>query len=410
MVPDISRRHLLASTGALAAALGAGHVIATGRSRPRIGTGDWPMAQHDPAGRSYAPTASPPNDEVAVRWKRPFDANRGAAYGVTPVVADGRVYAAGRELLVLDAATGAVEFRADRTTRTPPAIARARAYQSPTLALVESLGTLGLHANGGLSVLGSQIGLTRWGVVSTERNPVSIGPEPTRTPPVAAHGIVFVAHSGSLFAIDASSGRVRWQQAIDTRRPAVHRGTVFVADFPRGVFGYDIATGERQFELSVPGTSALSVTAGPTQLVVATDDGLAGVAYDETVRWQFAPSDLDRDQGAVALADGVAYAGFCGGEDGNNWLVAIDAVTGTERWRSPAAPEATPQFAPPAVADGVVYVPLDDSGLAAVDARDGHVRWRFGRDDPGGPWSPAALVGETLYATGNGHVYALEEA
>lgn len=365
------------------------------------------MARHDPAGRSYAPSARPPRDGVSVRWKRRIEIDTGFGYKPTPVVADGRVYAAGDELLALDAATGAVEFRAPIGSGSSPAIAPARAYRSPTLAVVSRRRTTGLHANGGLDFFGLHVGPTRWNAETTDGPTMSFGPDSV-PPPVAAGETVLAVTPTDLRAIDASNGEVRWRVDADARRPAVRRGTVYVADYANGVRGYDLVTGDRAFAAAVSGTRPLSVTAGSDRLVVATDDGLAGLSYDGTTDWLFAPADLSRDYGAVALADGVAYAGFRGDED--NFLVAVDASTGTERWRSHAAPEATPRFAPPSVADGVAYVPTEDGGLAAVDARDGRVRWRFGHDGRPGPWSPAALVGETLYAVGNGHVYALEEA
>lgn len=409
MAPSPTRRRLLAAGGTLLGGLGSGRVLAAVNSVSPDPIGAWPMSQHDPAGRSYAPSARPPKDGASVRWKRRVESDHGFAYRPTPVVAAGRVYAAGRELLVLDAETGRVEFSADHGTRTAPAIAEARAYRSPTLAIASHRGVAGLHANGGLDLFGLQIGPSRWAGETGESATVLFGSASSPTPPVAASGAVLGYVGNDLAAIEASSGAVRWRADAGDRRPAVRRGTVYVADYPEGVRGYDLVSGERRFEADVSGTSIISVTAGPDQLIVATDEGLAGVSYDGATRWRFAPDGLSRDYGAVALADGVAYAGFRGEED--NYLVSVDVSDGTERWRSQAAPEATPRFAPPSVADGVVYVPTEDGGLAAVDAGDGQVRWQFGHDfERPGPWSPPALVGETLYVIGNGHVYALEEA
>jgi outer membrane protein assembly factor BamB len=367
------------------------------------------MSQHDPAGRNHAPSATPPKDGAAVRWKRDIDIDRGFGYAPTPIVADGRVYAAGRELLVLDAEMGTVEFRVARRSQTPPAVASARAYRSPTLAVTTSRSVTGLHANGGLKIFGSHLGVTRWEGGERDQQTTFFGAEPQTSPPVAVGETILVAAMDELRAIDASSGKVRWRKDVDTRRPAVRRGTVYVAEYPGGVRGYDLETGESRFDAEVDVAPPLSVTAGPDQLVVATDDGLAGLSYEGETRWEFAPGEFSRDYGAVALAEGVAYAGFRGEDD--TYLVAVDAADGSERWRSEVAPEQTPQFAPPSVADGAVYVPTEDGGMAAVDAADGHLRWRFGEDvDTHGPWSPAALVGETLYAIGDGHVYALEES
>lgn len=405
MVPALSRRRLLGAVGTLAATVGVGPALAQSAS----GDADaWPMAQHDPAGRSHAPAAQPPKDGVSVRWKRPLDSNRGFAYGTPPVVSDGRVYAVGGGLQVLDAVTGAVQFRVDRRFRSAGAVAPARAYTSPTLGIVDDDGLAGLHGNGGIDLLGGQAGVDRWAVSTTDGTPTILGSDPIQTPPVVAGQTILATGVGGLAAIDASSGRVRWRAAVDTSRPVVHDGTVYATDFGEGVVGYDLVSGDRTFESSQPTEAALGVTAAPSQLVVVTDSGLAGLGYDGTTRWRFRPDDLSRNRGAVALADGVAYGGFRG-EDGN-WLVAVDTADGTELWRSPAAPESTPQFAPPAVANDTVYVPAEDEGLVAVDAADGSIRWQFDPDGKPLPFSPAALVGDTCYALGPESVYALEEA
>jgi outer membrane protein assembly factor BamB len=405
MVPALSRRRLLAAAGTLAVGTGIGTALASSSA----GSGSaWPMARHGPAGRSHAPDARPPRDGVAVRWKRPVDPDRGFAYGATPVVADGRVYVAGDDLRVFDAATGRDRLRVDRELGTAAALAPARAYTSPTLAVVESGLIGGLHANGGLDLFGSQAGVERWSISQDRGTPVFPNATPEQPPPVAAGETLLFATAGGLLAVDASSGRVRWRADVDGSRPVVHDGTVYVSEFGEGVVGHDLRTGDRTFESSQPTEAALGLTAGPSGLVVATDSGLAGLGYGGSVRWRFRPDDLSRDRGAVALADGVAYAGFRGEDD--DWLVAVDAAEGTERWRSPAVPASEPQFAPPAVADGVVYVPERDRGMTAVDAADGSVRWRFDPDDRPLPWSPAALAGDALYAVGNQYVYALEEA
>lgn len=410
MVPNISRRRVLAAGGALTGSTLASRALAT-QSADATGPDDppgWPMEQRNPAGTGHAPAASGPKDGVRVRWKRPVETGLGFAYRPTPVVADGLVYGVGRELVCVDAATGEVVFRADREFSGPPAVASARAYRSPTLAFATQRGADGLHARGGVSVAGLRLGLVRWQAGKEDDDLSLFGGGPTRTVPVAASQTVFVIADSALLAVDASSGRVRWRGQAGVVRPAVRDGTVYVAAYGDGLLGYDAETGERAFEPAIDALRPLSVTAAPERLIVGTDEGLAGVDYDGTLAWRFAPENLYRDRGAVAVANEVAFAGFSG-EEGDQ-LVAVDATDGTELWRQPVPPEASPQFAPPSVADGVVYLPTEDGGLAAVDAADGHVRWRFAPGERGEPWSPAALVGETLYALGNGHLYALEEA
>lgn len=357
------------------------------------------MNQHDPGGTSYAPGASPPKDGVRVRWKQQLQ--RTLSFHPAPIVANGLVYGVGKELVCVDAASGDVVFRIDRDFRNPPAVTHARAYQSPTLAFGITTGAVGLHARGGTTVGSNRIGLIRWWARREEDNPSLFTFEATQNIPVAVNGTVFVTGGGSLRAIDGSSGRIRWRTPSGSNRPAVHDGTVYVADYQKGIIGYDTDTGDQTSAIGK--TGAVSVTATTDGLIVTASSGLYGFAYDTTLRWKYVPDDWPVANGTIAVADGVAYTWSSDG------LLAINATNGTELWRSEAVQMASSRSAPLAVADGIVYVPTNRHGLAAVDATDGHVRWRFTLGDTPTTWSPVALAGETLYVLGNGILYALEE-
>jgi len=411
MVPDLTRRRALVAAGSVA---GIGHLsppAVAEQSRanpPDTGPPDgneWPMERRDPAGTGYAPDASGPKDGVRVRWKQPVEANLGFFYGVTPIVSDGLVYGVDRELVCVDAASGEVVFRVDREYVNPPAVAPARAYEHPTLVFDSRRGVDGLDARGGIALAGLRLGLRRWSIERDQGLATTILGGQDHSVPVAAGDSVFVTTGDSLLAIDASSGRVRWRRPGGGYRPAVRDGTVYVASYARGLLGYDVESGERIFSPDDV-QSPLSVTAAPERLVVRCHRPIVGVDYDGSVAWRKGPEEF-WGRGAIAAANGVAYTA---GVDEENSLVAIDVSDGTTLWTSSMEPEQTPQSAPPSVADGVVYVPEDDAGLAAVDAEDGHVRWRFDPGEDPTRWSPAALVGETLYALADGHLYALEEA
>ena len=407
---NISRRQLLSVCGATAGSVVAISPLAvdpppTTNRVPR--EREWPMEQHDAAGTSYSRTASGPKENPRVRWKRPLNTRLGFAYKSTPIVADGRVYAVDQELLCVDAIDGTEIFRSDRSYSTPPAVVPAEAYRSPTLAFATQSGAEGLHPTGGRSFAGIHFGWTRW-QAALDNTVYFSGGGQQRIPPVAADGTVLVTALNDLLAIDASSGDIRWHGTGGEARPAVRDNTVYAPSFSEGVIGYNLETGNILSSIGTSSFRPLSVTAAPDCLVIGTDSGVAGANYDGSTRWQYKPIGLTRDYGAVAVAEGVAYVGFRG--DKQSWLVAIDIADGSERWRSKMAPEQEPQFAPPTVADGVVYVPTEDDGLAAIDAATGVTRWRFTEGDQRLPWSPAAVVGETLYAVGNGHLYALEDA
>lgn len=342
-----------------------------------------------------------------------------------PIVGNGLVYGVGQELVCVDTTSGDVVFRSALDFPGPPALAVARAYQSPTLAFPTWDGAVGLNAWGGLSVGTIRVGLARWQASYEDRGSSDITIDSLRMipGPVATDGTLFVSDTGTgtgVLAIDASTGRIRWRSHHGQSQPAGRNGTVYVVGLAksgyRSLFGYDAETGEQTFSFS-PGPRIVSVTAAPDFLVVGTDSsGLLGVDYSETLRWKYNPTELQLTRDAIAVADGIAYAWFLWGS--RDWLVAIDVTDGTELWRSEVASMTRGvRSRSPAVANGVVYVPTEGGpatenrlggGLAAVDTTTGRVRWRF---SPGKrSWfSPAALAGETLYTLGNGYLYALEE-
>lgn len=429
MVSHLSRRRVLAACGALAGSVtvGQGLIERAARSSAAPQNDDstgWPMEQHDPGGTSYAPDASPPKDAVRVRWKQPIEMNDSIAHS-TPIVGNGLVYGVGQELVCVAATSSDVVFRSDLDFPGPPALATARAYQSPTLAFPTWDGAVGLNAWGGLSVGAIRVGLTRWQASYENRGSSDITIDSARMipGPVAADGTLFVSDTGTgtgVLAIDASTGRIRWRSHYGQSHPAGRGGTVYVVGLAksgyRSLFGYAAETGEQTFSFS-PGPLLVSVTAAPDSLVVGTDSsGLLGVDYNGTLRWKYNPTELQLTRDAIAVADGIAYAWFLWGS--RDWLVAIDVTDGTELWRSELASVTRGlRSRSPAVANGVVYVPIEGGpatedglggGLAAVDATTGRVRWRF---SPGKrSWlSPAALAGEMLYTLGNGYLYALEE-
>ena len=399
MARGSSRRRVLAACGAIAASapLGwaaveetTGTTTTSTATEPSPSTSEWPMEQHDPVGTGHAPDASGPKDDVSVRWKQRIDTRLGPCYKPTPIVADGVVYGISEELLAIEAGSGKVLFRADRRSTTSPAMVPARAYRSPTLAFAARGGAVGLNAHGGPSFADIHIGMQRWQAGQVGTGSPLLGGSST-TASVGYDGTVFVA-SNELIAVDASSGRVRWRSR-DTRgglsRPVVRDGTVYLGVYADGIHRYDGETGERAGSLPPPDSRVTSVTAAPDRLLVVASDGLFGVGYDGTTQWRYAPENIYLDGGRVAVADGVAYVGIedleATGNAERNWFVAIDATDGSELWRSEAAPMRSPQFAPPAIADGVIYIPAEEDGLACVDATDGHVRWRFTSGDGLGP-------------------------
>jgi outer membrane protein assembly factor BamB len=130
---------------------------------------------------------------------------------------------------------------------------------------------------------------------------------------VSAHAQVFGSAHGSLDALEASSGAVRWRVHDSTHAysaPAVADGVVYVGTTEGSVTALDATTG--------------------------------------AVRWR-SLTDVQADA-LPAVADGVVYVAYYDGS-----VYALNATSGAQRWRFQT--DGAQGMAPsPLVANGAVYV------------------------------------------------------
>jgi len=197
---------------------------------------------------------------------------------------------------------------------------------------------------------------------------------PTRTLSGASTG----GGSGCLYAFDADSGEVRWQQ--DT--------PVTTAPVPAGETVY--------YGRSTGGTSAL----------VARD------VDDGTERWraELAPTEgFVAVFGEPAVVDGVVYttATVNGGSstDGEGLVLAVDRESGERLWERSLGEGA---IAGPVVHDGTVYAATKDGRLAALSAADGSVRWE--QTVEGDVYTTPVTDGDRVVALAGGALVAVDAA
>lgn len=240
--------------------------------------------------------------------------------------------------------------------------------------------------------------------------------------PAVVDGVAYVGASrgGGLQAIDTTSGAVRWRAETDgflIGFPAVAKGVVYVGsgtdlDGQGTVQAFDAATGNQRWRFDAQRRLG---DASP-----AVVDGVVYVASGAI--------------SAPAVVDDTVYVGgghTTGGSSEASVLFALDAATGTERWRLTL--EGTGYFAvdaatgtqrwfvetgqldvgfTPAVADGIVYAGNRDGYLYAIDAASGAERWRFTAADS---VYGIAVAGGLVYAGVGGfasqtYLYAVDAA
>ena len=236
-------------------------------------------------------------------------------------------------------------------------------------------------------------------------------------PPVVRGGLlVFGTNAGSVVAVDAVSGRVRWRRRLGgcvASSPALAAGLVFVgtmapppctADVPSGLFALDTRTGGTRWTIRTRPVESSPLVVGRLLVFGSWDGGVYAVdAHSGRLRWRFITDGR--------VKSGAAFAGgsvFIGSDDGH--VYALAARTGVLRWRAAAERRLGPRgrfYATPAVAYGRVFVGATDGVVYAFGAGTGHLLWAR----PIGPYvysAAAVSLRRVFVGSYDHHLYALD--
>ncbi|AGB14804.1 WD40-like repeat protein [Halovivax ruber XH-70] len=155
---------------------------------------------------------------------------------------------------------------------------------------------------------------------------------PVEAAPTVADGIVYVgAIDGSLHAVDAASGEEEWRFDTDgdgTSTPTVADGVVYVGSHDDHLYAIDATSGDREWRYDTGGRiGAATVASGR---VFVSSRGARVFALDAASgeeAWQVRDDDLDHglhpDMTAPTVVDGIVYVASTDGQDGR--VHAIDA-------------------------------------------------------------------------------------
>jgi outer membrane protein assembly factor BamB len=230
-----------------------------------------------------------------------------------------------------------------------------------------------------------------------------------RTSPALANGVLYCGSmDGNLYAIDAKSGQLKWKfktagnsffpRGDVQSSPAVADGMVFFGARDGFLYAVDAASGEKKWAYSHDGSWCISGPAVADGLVfVGSSDGQFVNAVDAKTgaeKWRFKTSARVFTSGAIAGGD--VYFGSWGGD-----VVWLDRQTGKLQGGTMA--EAAVQ-ASPVVADGVLYFASDDGYVYAVELQAPRERQAVNVD----PKVLAAYVGEYETMPGQTFVITLE--
>lgn len=337
------------------------------------------------SGRYDAPGAP---ELRGLRWK----VRTGAAVLSSPTVVDGVVYVGSNDgrLYALDAASGAERWRLQTQGRvaSSPAVAAGRVYV--------------LSYDGRLHAADARTGASLWSFTTGgERRfahanlhgaepAAELMPDPYDfflSSPAVVDGVVyFGSGDGHVYAVDASSGALRWKFAaggVVHASPAVVDGTLYIGDFASRLYAIDTASGRERWHFQA-GTDPKIGNQQGFQASPVVVDGVVYVgcrdskfyALDAATgreRWSYS------NKGSWVIGSAVVDRGrvfFATSDTG--LLHALDAATGTalqsvenRRW---------PMFSSPAIAGDTLYLGSHEGFLRAIDLRGFTPAWAFETD------------------------------
>jgi eukaryotic-like serine/threonine-protein kinase len=181
------------------------------------------------------------------------------------------------------------------------------------------------------------------------------------SPVVSADVVYFGSGDGSVYAVAADSGALRWRFKTGNvvhASPALADGVVYVGSWDGYFYALDARSGTERWRFKTGEDAAISNQVGI--------------------------------QSSAAIADGVVYFGCR-----DSHLYALDATSGTQRWALSTGTSWV--VSSPAVRDGTVYFATSDTAtVQAVDAASGKPRYSLSFNH----WpffSSPALAGDYLY-------------
>ncbi|MFF3731726.1 PQQ-binding-like beta-propeller repeat protein [Streptomyces sp. NPDC002476] len=230
-------------------------------------------------------------------------------------------------------------------------------------------GTVFLWQDARLRAVDARTGIERWAYPIGDA--ASCGGVPVRVTP-ASDGFVYISAGARVLAVDLVSGHVRWHfespavflsPPAFAPGPAVTGGGVYLADYLGTVYALDASTGKDRWRIATESRQSAEpvlVTAGNVHVgsgsALYTLDAVTG-----TPKWRFAAGG--EVVGAPVVADGRVHFGSA-----DHVLYTLDAAGGQLRWKLATGGEITGS---PVARGGVVYACSKDRCVYALDALKG---------------------------------------
>ncbi len=230
--------------------------------------------------------------------------------------------------------------------------------------------------------------------------------------PTVSGGMVYVGtFSGSLFALDAATGKTRWSTnphstttTGNSSTPAVANGIVYISLEDERLYAFDAVTGTSLWVS--PASQAIRSSPTVVKGVVYATSEEAVYAFDAAsgnLRWV---SSVSAGNSPVAVANNLLYVTVASNGAGQGRVYALDATSGQTHWISDLITDGIDDNSSPTVANGLVYIGSGDGGLVAFDAATGKKRWLTAPTLGSTGSSPAVAHGKVYHT--RDQVYAFD--
>ncbi|WP_046771444.1 outer membrane protein assembly factor BamB family protein [Jiangella alkaliphila] len=373
---------------------------------PRSGA-DWAMFKGNSAYTGVAQDVlDPARLQPAWSYRTP-----GTILTSSPAIVDGVVYAGTRDedgaanhaVHAVDLATGEQlwRFQTDGQAEGTPVVAEGKVYAATV--------------RGTLFALDAATGEKLWSITKGDEVGDGVHRGWMYEQPNYEDGIVYQVYSigeRRLMALDAETGAELWNVRLNggwiSETPAaLGGGRLYVDGDGSWLVSVNAETGAEEWRVSgMPCTNTTPVYSDELLYMGCQgDDLVVRDAATGAAVWRYSSPDVSFIRGtptgsSPAIADGVAYMGF---SDGN--VTALDARTGALLWTHRTGGGITSS---PIVSGDTVYVGSNDGFVYGFDRATGAVEWRYEI----GTWvaSTPAVSGNTLVVGAwDGNLYAFSE-
>lgn len=329
----------------------------------------------------------------------------------SPVVANGVLYVGSSDgyVYAIDAQSGTLRWRfnaGSAVTSSPALDERSLIFES--------------H-DGVVHAIDRITGTPRWSVRTGKELPLPWGHESgdfwSASPTLALGRVYIGSGDGYLYALDAATGKQIWKTPTGGRirsAPAVTDDTAYIGSFDGNLYAFNARTGALRWKFATEGAhlrsgdfgyDRRSIESSPavhgSEVFFGSKDGAlyAVDARTGTLRWR-KPANVYWYLSAPAVDRDLV---FSGNSDGR-FVQAVDAATGRTAWQFNTGINV---FASPTVANGLVYAGAWDGKLYALDEASGRRLWAFDTFGRRIFSSVAVSQNRVYFGADDGGIYAL---